>query len=125
MAHCCVLTCDNESTKLFAFWLVCDGHHGQLEAGAEFRRQGSETSATGMAPPALVMGQQLLDLNEYLVLEPPTELIHDSDCPEGTKLPLRVRQFGGTETDLTLILPNDVLQQLAELLRPQLDSPLD
>ncbi|CAN5348086.1 hypothetical protein BH09ACT8_BH09ACT8_30820 [soil metagenome] len=117
MAHCSVLTCDNEATTAFAFWVVCDEHGEQLTSGSEYRRQGSEESATGMASPALLMGQSLRDLNEYIVIEPPTVLTHDSDCPEGALIPLRVRRRGDTESDLTLVLSDEVLARLADMLR--------
>jgi hypothetical protein len=117
MAHCVVLTCDGEATKPYAFWPVCDEHYQQLDSGAEYRRQGTEQAATGMSGPVLLMGQSLLDLNEYIVLEPPTHLIDDSDCPDGTLFPLRVRRRGGTESDLTLVLPDDVLNHLVEMFR--------
>jgi hypothetical protein len=117
MAHCAVLTCDSEATKAFAFWPVCEEHYLQLDSGAEYRRQGSEESATGMSAPVLLMGQSLRDLNEYIVLEPPTMLIHDSDCPDGTLFPLRVRRRGDTESDLILVLPDEVLNHLVEMFR--------
>ena len=117
MSHCRVLACDREATTAYAFWPVCGPHDDELQAGAEYRPQGSEQSALGMAAPMLLMGQQLLDLNEYIVVEPPDELAHDGDCPEGTLLPLRVRRRGDTETDITLVLPDDAIRNLAILLR--------
>jgi hypothetical protein len=68
-----------------------------------------------MAQPAILMGQSLRDLNEYIVLEPPTLLRHDMDCPEGAMLPLRVRRRGDSETDLTLVIPDDALKRLADM----------
>lgn len=117
MAHCRVLTCDTEATRPYAFWPVCETHYEALTAGAEYRTQGSEESATGMATPILLMDQSLRDLNEYIVLEPPTELIHGGDCPEGAQIPLRVRRRGDSESDLVLILPDDTLRRLAQMLK--------
>ena len=102
---------------MFALRPVCREHYEELIAGAEHRLQGSEESATGMAQPAILMGESLRDLNEYIVLVPPTRLRHDSDCPEGAQLPLRVRRRGDPETDLTLVLPEDTLKRFAEMFK--------
>lgn len=117
MSHCRVLTCDREATTAFLYWPVCAHHGNELHDGAEYRPQGSEHSALGMSAPMLLMGQQLRELNEYIVVEPPRRLDHDTDCPEGTQIPLRVRRRGDTETDITLVLPDDARRNLARLLR--------
>ncbi|BBY82949.1 hypothetical protein MPUL_41070 [Mycolicibacterium pulveris] len=112
-----MLMCNREATMPYAFWPVCSQHYNELDSGAEYRPQGSEQSATGMAAPVLLMGEALRDLNQYVVVEPPTRLTHSTEYPEGPLLPLRLRQLGGTEVDLTLILPDETIDRLAHIFR--------
>lgn len=115
MSHCRVLTCDREATKYFQTYPVCDPHNDKLVGGAEYRKQSSEQSVLGTSEPMLLMGQQLLDLNEYIVLEPPHDFGSHIDCPEGKQLPLHVRRRGDTETDITLVLPPEVLTRFGTI----------
>ncbi|MGE2723555.1 hypothetical protein [Mycolicibacterium pulveris] len=123
MGYCAVLKCNREATMPYAFWPVCAQHYNELDGGAEYRSQGSEQSATGVASPTLLMGESLRDLNEYTVVEPPTTLEHDMHYPEGALLRLRVKQVGGKETDMTLILPDKALTNLAALLSRHRPKP--
>jgi hypothetical protein len=71
----------------------------------------------------LRVGRSLSELNEYLVLEPPTtarvyargvgrDFSHDKDT--GIHVPISVRRRGQKPETITLVIPRDVLPDLAD-----------
>lgn len=98
--------------------VVCDIHREQLsDPSTEWvllnEREGRR----------LVVGPMLAELNEYILVEPISELIghvasRDFSHREhnGYHVPLKVRRRGGAEETLTLVVPFDLLAPSAEFL---------
>jgi hypothetical protein len=93
---------------------LCDEHRARLTAGEDWELQGSEQSAVGTSEPTVLMGDSLLALNQYVLLEPPTKLVSGSSR-HGHLVPLRVQRRGSSnEVDLTLLVGSDHLRAVAE-----------
>jgi hypothetical protein len=61
--------------------------------------------------PSILMGESLRSLHQYVLLEPPT-LLRTGSC--GDHVPLRVRRRGdGDESELTLVIPPEMLAAVA------------
>lgn len=97
---------------------VCDVHREQLSDPATEWVLLNEPEGR-----RLLVGAMLAELNEYVLLEPITELTRhmasrDFSHPEhtGYQLPLKVRRRGGAEETLTLVIPPDLLSASAEFL---------
>ncbi|WP_319454543.1 MULTISPECIES: hypothetical protein [unclassified Mycobacterium] len=87
---------------------LCDDHRARALAGEDFELQGSEPSVTGTAQPTVLMGDALLSLDQYVLLEPPTELV--SGKSPGQLVPLRVRRRGEpTDREVNLVIPDDMM----------------
>ena len=91
---------------------LCDEHRAKLTAGEDWERQGSEQSAVGTAEPTILMGESLLALNQYVLLERPKRI--GSGNSHGHHVPLRVRRRGDpAERDFALVIPPDMLSDVA------------
>lgn len=91
---------------------LCDEHRARLIAGEDWEPQGSQQSATGTAEPSILMGESLLALNQYVVLEAPRTI--RSGSRHGHLIPLQVRRRGDpNERELTLVIPPDMLPAFA------------
>ncbi|OBG38123.1 hypothetical protein A5673_15585 [Mycobacterium sp. E3198] len=69
------------------------------------------------------MGGMLAELNEYILVEPISEMVghkasRDFSHPEhnGYHVPMKVRVRGGAEETITLVIPPDLLSASAEFL---------
>lgn len=97
---------------------VCDIHQEQLSDPATEWLLLNEREGR-----RLLVGGMLAELNEYILIEPISELIvhmasRDFSHPEhtGFHFPLKVRARGGAEETLTLVIPPDLLSASAEYL---------
>lgn len=96
---------------------LCDVHREQLTAGQDWEPH----PGGGEAEPAILMGDSLLALDQYILLETPSAILRRQTI--GDHIPLRVRRRGETrERELTLVIPPHLLpgvtqffQQLLEL----------
>ena len=91
-----------------------DEHRAKLIAGEDWELQGSEQSAVGTSEPTILMGDSLLPLNQYVLLEPPPRLV-SGGSRHGHLVPLRVQRRGSSnESELTLLVSPDLLRAVAE-----------
>jgi len=72
----------------------------------------------------LYVGDELRKLNEFVVLEPPSELQSwgagrefSHDAGDGWHLPLKVRRRGEKPSEITLILSQENLESLRDLIK--------
>lgn len=114
------LTPDREWASLPGEVIVCNYHRDELSK--------PETEWVLIRDDRKVyVGDQLRKLDEYILLEAPTELrgtgsdreFSDANADDGWYLPLKVRKRGDQrEETLTIVIPsNDLLRQLAGLIK--------
>src|SRR6476620_9315758 len=111
MTPCNVLECprlaNEEVEPLLLAGPLCDDHRARLLAGEDGELQGSEESATGTSPPAVLLGDSLLGLHQYVLLEPPKRLSVGSRR-HGHVVPLRVQRRGEpADREVNLVIPPD------------------
>jgi hypothetical protein len=116
MTPCNVQKCPNTANEAVEPLLVvgplCDDHRARLVAGEDWELQGSEESATGTSQPTVLMGESLLALNQYVLLEAPKSI--RSGCRRGHLVPLRVHRRGDpNERELFLVISPDMLPAVA------------
>lgn len=118
MTPCSVQKCTSAANEAVEPLLVagplCDDHRARLLAGEDYELQGSEESATGMSQPTVLIGESLLALNQYVLLEGPQRL-NTGDSRHGHVVPLRVQRRGeGDERGLNLVIPPEMLTAVAD-----------
>ena len=117
MTPCNVQKCPNAANEAVEPLLIagplCDEHRARVLAGEDLEVQGSDESVTGTSQPTVLMGDSLLALNQYALLEPPTKIISGSS-QHGHLVPLRVQRRGAaSDTELTLLVRTDQLRAVA------------
>jgi hypothetical protein len=97
---------------------LCDEHRARVLAVEDYEVQGSEESATGTAQPTVLMGDSLLALDQYVLLEAPTK-ISVGRSRHGHLVPLRVKHRGeSSKPEFNLVIPPDMLPAVANLFQP-------
>lgn len=103
---------------------LCDDHRARMLNGEDYELQRTAKTPIGMAPPTVLMGESLLALNEYVLLEPPTTL--GTGGVKGDPVTLRVQRRGAeSDTEITLLIKqedfyavarffNDIAEQFGE-----------
>jgi hypothetical protein len=104
--------------------VICELHREQLCNPATEWVLANETDGR-----RLLVGPMLAEMNEYILLEPISELIGHMASRNishrehnGYHLPLRVRRRGGDPETMTLVVPFDVLAQSADFLSAVVQS---
>lgn len=102
------------------------GAHIEMLPNAEWVLESTEESATGRAGPTMFIGESLRELDEYVLVEPPTEVVSGGgrtyNPPQSTSehIPLTVRRRGDEdERVITLFVQRDQWKALAELFERQ------
>jgi hypothetical protein len=118
MTPCNVLECRNTANEtvepLLLAGPLCDDHRARLLAGEDWELQGSEESATGTSQPAVLLGDSLLGLDQYVLLEPPNRLRVGSRR-HGHLVPLRVQRRGEpADREVNLVIPPEMLPAVAQ-----------
>jgi hypothetical protein len=124
MTQCNVQKClsaANEAVEpLLLAGPLCDDHRARLLAGEDWELQGSQPSL-GTAQPTVLMGDSLLGLNEYVLLEPPSSI--ESGGHHGDVVPLRVHRRGEPDDrELNLLIKPDMLPAIADFFQHIADT---
>lgn len=137
MRPCTVQKCLREGTEyLRDAGYVCPEHFEVLP-NQEWIRQDFAESVRGSAKPTILVGESLLALDEYVLLEAPERWIRDGgrtfnppkpDFFSEDRFPIRVRRRGEeSEREITLVIPREMFAEVAEFFSRLLprDAPED